>query len=396
MKKRTLAISLFCVLLIVFSCVTFSLSESGNISEKSVAEITQRDFVEYAECLIADKINFGDPACTWNADTRIEYSIPLYGPDGLCNGYIFDLSTQGELTGSIQLSYIDGNISLTALSYTEKSLAETSVSDTVRSISVSYDGKLYYFGNFFYAVKSDVSVFTELSTRKTYTLSEATAICEKYETAVVKSQKEGDVSAQYVPITESNYTPVAVDFLTSSDVSTCLVVDIDGYYHSVSNYCAPLSGTNAMLYLKAAGKFTFTPDEYSLFFDFYYAMNTNHINESGAYSETGTGILNIEPGLRDVCEVINVSTSYLGSVNFQNYSPLPYGSEIVGTLKNYLDKGCVLLLTIPDFRTDPLHTVTAYGYNDSYEILYINPSFAEGYYEMNYNAFQVRFMNYIG
>lgn len=140
---RTLCIILFCVLLVI-TCSASTLSPITNpIQWLASAQQAALNHIQTIQQI--------DDTTTWTPNTQVTQTISMYDINGQINGYIFNLSTDGNKTGYIIVDKRSGTPCVSAFGYDEAFFTANGISDTQIS-----KAKIFYFDTFNMAYKNGI------------------------------------------------------------------------------------------------------------------------------------------------------------------------------------------------------------------------------------------------
>ena len=120
-----LCIILFCVLLVI-TCSASTLSPITNpIQWLASAQQAALNYIKMIQQI--------DDTTTWTPNTQVTQTISMYDINGQINGYIFNLSTDGNKTGYIIVDKRSGTPCVSAFGYDEAFFTANGIPDTQAS-----------------------------------------------------------------------------------------------------------------------------------------------------------------------------------------------------------------------------------------------------------------------
>ena len=329
--------------------------------ERGPVLCTEAEYREYARKTIADMIVQGHPDCVWDETTEIFQSIPLYDFEGNCNGYLYRLQTNGEITGYLQVNGFDGVPAFSCLSFMGLPAMEGMEQDIYSKIETSPDQRLYFGGSLSYFLRTEDGHLRMVGTLDTYTYEEANdrycRFLERRKERIRQSEIENGLPLSADESTNLRARASSFSLVKMSDFSALYAKRPNGTMEKVSMHCSPTAAVNIMNYFRTNGKSSLDPDltDKQMFMDFYYDMDTNKISSSNQVQSVGTSRKNIEPGYDSFCQSWGCVPTELGTET----------SVSERGIKNKLQSGCLLHLSVDDFENIGNHAIVAFDYSGS-------------------------------
>lgn len=125
-------------------------------------DASQESMEQFAKKEILHIISEEPSGCTWSEETETHTPVALYDPYGNCNGYVFKLNTGGSETGYIQINCFDGTTMVYCYSFTGIPAYKGLSNIYEDQVADSKDGRLYFFGNMTYCVRTKDDAFRAL------------------------------------------------------------------------------------------------------------------------------------------------------------------------------------------------------------------------------------------
>lgn len=351
--------------------------------EGEPALCTEEEYRDYVQEAIAEAIVRGHPDCVWDETTGIFQSIPLYDFEGNCNGYLYRLQTNGEITGYLQVNGFDGFPAFSCLSFMGFPAVEGMEGDIYSKIEASPDQRLYFGGGLSYFLRTEDGHLRMVGTLDTYTYEEAN---EHYQSYLQKRREriEQSEDEDLLPLSADESTNFLVrassfSLVQMSDFSDLYAKRPNGTMERVSKHCSPTAAVNIMNYFRANGASSLDADltDKQMFMDFYYDMDTNKISSSNQLQNTGTTRTNVEPGYTSFCQSWDCTPSELGTVT----------SVTERGLKQKLQSGCLLHLCANNFENVGNHDIVVFDYSGS--SLYISTGYDTLYHWYSFDDLDI-------
>jgi len=300
--KKTIQ-SIIKMVLIFALCVQLMLSSTA----LSISSVTPVDPGRSYAMQMVQMVDSDDIDCPWNDTTLISSMLPLYDHNGVVNGYIYNLSTDGQDTGYIQLFYKDDVYSLLGFAYEGRHYIENMIRAYTQKATSRHDlqeTKIVYAGGMDYFLKQSSGVYYDLSNQAEIPADQMTEIQDNYAqlankivTKEVQLQRQNATRStadtgvkRYVTGTNN------LDIVATSDFAGCTIGN-----HVVTGHCAPTAATTIVKYWANRRGVTnlYYNSDWWVFSSLYVNMNTNNINQIPGSNHNGTWYYDILPGLRN-------------------------------------------------------------------------------------------------
>jgi len=336
------------VMLLVVSMLFSSTAYATGINMGSVNDLNDSGIAKMSMEMVLDFVQAQAENVTtdvWTNETTISSIIDLYDPSGNMAGLIFDLETDGEATGYVEICFVSSTPIIKAYSYEginavvgQLALTDSDINpyaDTTTVISL---------GGMEFGLKDNTSTTDEVllvSTGNTINFIENKIAMQNYYDDNMDVLEE--ICAQTVndnQIVTATYVSGGAGF----SAKTTSHFANSGYV----NRCAPTAGVNILKYYQERYGITLYENVNTAFEMLYNFMLTNQ------HGHTGTGFEHILPGMQNYFSSRNTAYSFSGSTL----------SPTLATIKTNINRNCPVILTATDFGGEGTggHAVVAFGY----------------------------------
>lgn len=389
MKLLTQLLGLICSVVMVFSlCGGSYASAQTNIEQDAydISQVSAEQFVKEEIHRIVAEASLG---CSWSEETEYGTPVVLYDAYDNCNGYVFKLYTNGNETGYIQINCFDGKFMVYCYSFTGIPAYEGLSNTYEDQLAASKNGRIYFFGNMTYCIKTKDDAFRALDAVDAISIETARTYYDSFRNAIKEKAVEREEERQIKDGSKSYYAPQTRAFalVTMNDFSNLYATRPNGTQQRVTQHCSPTAATNIMRYFRFTGvsPLSSSLSNATIFMEMYYAMDTNAIRTSNTIQATGTLWSNIQPGISSFCSGRNCSPKAIGTVL----------SITLTEIKSHINKGELLQMELVNFPEQYVnHSVVLFGYSGS--SLRISTGWDTSYHNYSYDGLTIEQYVYVG
>lgn len=389
MKLLKQLLGLIC-LVVVFVSLCGGLSASAQMNvEHGAYDDSQASAKQFVKDEIYRVVAEASSECSWSKETVLGTPIVLYDAYDNCNGYVFKLYTGGCETGYIQINCFDGTFKVYCYSFTGIPAYEGMSNTYEDQLAASKNGRLYFFGNMTYCIKTKDNAFRAIDAVDAISIDAARTYYDSFRNAIKEKAVEQEKEIRIKEENESYYAPQtrAFTLVTTNDFSNLYATRPNGTQQRVTQHCSPTAATNIMRYFRSTGAspLSTTLSNTTIFMEMYYAMDTNAIRTSNIIQATGTRWVNIQPGISSFCSGRNCFPKSIGTVS---------GVTLAG-IKSHINKGELLQMELEDFPSEGTnHSVVLFGYSGN--SLRISHGWDTSYHYYPYTALTIAQYVYVG
>lgn len=382
MKLLKQLLGLICSVAMVLSLCGGAYASDQTSNDNHAYDTSQASAEQFAKAEI-HRIVAEESECLWTDETVFGTPVVLYDAYDNCNGYVFKLYTDGSETGYIQINCFNGKFKVYCYSFTGIPAYEGLSNTCEKQLAASKNGRLYFFGNMTYCVKTNDDTFRAIDAVEAISVETARTYYDSFRNAIKEklSEKEESNDSYYAPQTR------AFTLVTMNDFSNLYATRPNGTQQRVTEHCSPTAATNIMRYFRSTGASPLSTSlsNTTIFMEMYYAMDTNAIRTSNTIQATGTLWSNIQPGISTFCSGRNCSPKTIGTVS----------SITLSGIKNHINKGELLQMELEDFPSQYVnHSVVLFGYSGS--SLRISTGWDTSYHYYQYTDLTIGQYVYVG
>lgn len=306
----------------------------------------------------------------WNESSEIYNVIPLYDLDDNINGYIYEIRTNGNEAGFIQVDVSTGEKVVSSFAFEGKHALNSMIkqSEEISSDKLKETNKFIHLGGYSYLIESkdtkdNDGKLLDLSTDKKV-IESLDVLKEGY--SKQKNMKKNSDSSKLKISTMSaevkKYVPNATNsILVEMNDFVGLTVNVPPYvtWTAYDGHCSPTAGTNIIKYWaqrRGVSNLYYSSDSW-VFRSLVVNMKT--------YINNGTSAANMYNGLW------NFGASTRGVT--------PTGGDLVNSpsyaaCKATIDSGVPFILNLSSYKGGGAHSVATFGYyeNDSNYVIINN------------------------
>jgi ElaB/YqjD/DUF883 family membrane-anchored ribosome-binding protein len=365
--------------LFIILTISTNISYASNFTESNNYDNFIIEFIEET------KGNFDE--CTWNDGFNIDNIIELYGLDENINGYIYEISSNENKAGFVEINVITGQPIVAGFAFND----EHAVNKMLDSSKINQiDDKIYDMGNYNYLVKERNTALNESDTlynlRTGEKVESLTELKKQYNELLqtMKNNLENEFS-------QTNYRAAATatevkKYVTNANYDILVETkDFSGLYigsWKVNNHCGPTAATNIVKYWakKRGVSNLYYSDDVWVFKSLCVNMKTN-INNTTTIDNAYDGLWSYAQNTRGV-------TPRSGDIDiYPDYSKT----------KSLIDKNFPFMLGLKDYDgTTGGHIVACFGYyeNNGINQLIINDGWSKTWVFRPFNSLNIIFYSY--
>lgn len=389
MKLLKQFLGLICSVIMVFSLCGGTYASNQTSIEHDVCDTSQVSAEQFIKAEINRIVAEKPVDCSWTNETIFGTPVVLYDAYDNCNGYVFKLYTDGSETGYIQITCFDGKFKVYCYSFTGIPAYEGLSNTYEKQLEDSKNGRLYFFGNMAYCVKTKDDTFRAIDAVEAISVETARTYYDSFRYAIKEKESEREKESHTENRNESYFAPQTRSFslVTMSDFSNLYATRPNGTQQIVTEHCSPTAATNIMRYFRSTGAspLSTSVSNTTIFMEMYYAMDTNAIRTSNIIQATGTLRSNIRPGISSFCAGRGCPPATIGRVL----------SVTLSGIKNHINNGELLLMSLDDFPSQyAKHSVVLFGYSGS--SLKISTGWDTSYHYYSYTNLTIAQYVYVG
>ena len=321
----------------------------------------------------------------WSESTTIKSTISLFDAEENLTGIIYDLQTDGEPSGYVEIVFLNQEPVVKAYSYNGINAVVGLLKNAEYQIDpYSDDIKVMSLGALDYAIKDgdDSGLMFDLQAGQyiTFDQEKMQTFCEAQKakmTIAFEAQKEQEVQVARQAANEEAVTPYSTfEYVGgSSSISLVKMDDFSGY----DNHCSPTAGTNVIKYYYDVWGINFYDSRDYTFERLYDFMRTNTTVE-------GTDRTKIIAGLRSYFNYYGATYDFSGTKT----------SPTLALIRTYIGKDCPVIMSVDDFGgTSGGHSIVAFGCMPSTSVV-VSTGWDYALHTYTYSLLDVARLTYIG
>lgn len=203
------------------------------------------------------KVSLNDPSSTWNDNTVISDSIPLYDINGNLNGYIYNLTTNGTASGYIHIFTYNDNYSAIAYTFEGRHYVEGLIQQNITSKKIQRaNNRIVYVGNIDYYIITSEDVLCNVSNSEILINSKSSSLQSQYERIRANIMNEAIHKDYFIEngLSQDSRSVVKKYVLNANNLDIVSSVPYTNnpnyklYGSTVSGICAPVAGTTLVKY----------------------------------------------------------------------------------------------------------------------------------------------------
>lgn len=290
MRKFTLSFKILAIFSILSIClVTTSLGTTATTSNTAPEEFTLQSIAQIA-------VNVSDS--TWDTDTEISEIFTTYDMDLSVNGYIFNLTTDGNQTGFMQILVNDTEYDIIAYSFKGTSSLNSMIAACESTKHFNKNSKFIYIGNMDYFVKEDSGnsgKYYSLYYQTPFTVDKDQMKAD-YKEMKTNMKNENKNKNKLIPGSLTASAAGVTKYVTGADnkylvppeyIKDCITNGSKINGQTPTGHCGPLAGTSIISYWST-----------NLWNDFYWwIFSSLYVNMQTNVGIQGTTDVNVVAGL---------------------------------------------------------------------------------------------------